>query len=178
MARDKGVKAVQRGRSGRPDTQERRLRVKRVAAELAARLEAHGARTELGRTTATHSSVEVRQERRHRMTVDVEIVDDAPLYTITQEGQTVEYFDVEAVRRVVIAPPQRWNRWWAVAVVVVAWVLVAIGVAVVMNEVNWLVLGGVFVAGSVVSFALGSLIRRWRRWRIERGALSRMGIRR
>ncbi len=159
--------------------QELRLRLKREAVALGARMEAFGARAELGRVTPHRASIEVRQLTRLRQTIDVEIEADEPVYLLEVGGVRVEMHDADAVRRAVVAPPSRSTRLWEMGVVLVAWILIAIGVAVIWrNDALWLVVGGTFLAGVALTFALGALLRRGRRRRIQRASAARLAKKR
>lgn len=159
------------------DNQERRLRLKREAISLGGELAAYGARVQVGKVTPLRAILEVRQDRRDRQDVVVTIEDDAPVYTLSGAHQGEELLDSLAVRRRLIAPPDRWSRWWLVLVSLVAWLLVAIGWAIFVGNVKWFVLAGIVAAGTLLTLAaavlIGGAVRAGRRHRAVTQMLKR-----
>lgn len=160
------------------DTQERRLRLKREAVALGGELAAHGARVELGKVTQGRAVVEVRQEKRVRQDIIVTIEEGAPVYTLAGDRSGEEFFDALAVRQRIVAPPDRWNRLWWVAVSVTAWVLMAIGWAISQGSGTWYILTAIVVAGTVLTLAGAALGARGVRAARKRKAMASMTRRR
>ncbi|WP_159791715.1 hypothetical protein [Puerhibacterium puerhi] len=163
----------------------RRREHKEAAVRLAAHLEAYGARTRLGRCTPSRAVVVVRQERRTKTAVAVRVADDGePVYRVERGAAAPagparagdgELYDVDAVRRAVLAPPSRWWRVGAVALHLVLWALVAIGVGVLtdLGEAWWVLvaLGAVGAVASLLTARAAGQVRRRRR---ELAALARL----
>jgi hypothetical protein len=172
-------------REHRPDRElqvARRREHKEAAVRLAAHLEAYGARTRLGRCTPGRAVVVVRQERRTRTAVTVRVDDDgAPVYRLAPGAGTAdgragdELYDAEAVRRAVLAPPSRWWRVGGVALQLVLWALVAIGVGVLTDLGEaWWVLVALAAVGAAVSLLTTRAVGQVRRRRRELAALARL----